>query len=523
MRRTLLSVLLVAAIAAMLINIWHQIGYMPWGTRKFVESAYQVLTYARFLAIPAALFVLLWERGRPTKTLAWVALMLGLPFLGTVLFLFFGLNLRQDRKFKKKQARDADMVERYESQFAEHKGLDLYRELEKQQNQNLRLHRQLISRVTGATPTSAYAWEVFHDGETLFDRMLEDIRQAKHHVHLEYFHFEDDWLGYRVADALSDAVARGVEVRLIYDAVGSRGSRKGFWRKLEKKGVQVCPFFEVRFRHLANGVNYRNHRKIVVIDGETSYTGGFNVSKEYIEGLHDIEDLRPFWRDTHVRFKGAATNYLQMIFCFDWHFSTKEELSGRPYFPEHMPQEGKIAMQVASSGPDTPRNNIKYAYFNIITRAEHYCYLVTPYFTPDESVLVAIRTAALSGVDVRVMLPRRSDSRLVSWASNSYIQELLESRVRVFHYTRGMLHSKVVVADDVVTSIGTANMDSRSHDLNFEVNAMFYDEDFARQERMILERDMELYCTELTLDNWPPPPWHKRLLLGFARAFSPLL
>jgi cardiolipin synthase len=282
----------------------------------------------------------------------------------------------------------------------------------------------------------------------------------------------------------------------------------------------VSPFFEVRFRHLANQVNYRNHRKIVIIDGKIGYTGGFNVSKEYIEGM---DNLKEHWRDTHVRLKGPVVNHLQLCFVFDWRFSYGKELRDKAYFPPKAQHTDTIPIQIASSGPDTERNNIKFAYFNILSRAEKYVYLITPYFTPDKSVLGAMKTAALAGIDVRLMLPQRSDSLFVTLASNSYIKELLEANVKVYHYTKGMLHSKVVLADDIVVSIGTANMDSRSHDLNFEINAFLYNEHIAREERELLEKEMEADCARITLEDWTEPPIHIRLAQGFARAFSPLL
>ena len=525
MRKLLLTLLLLTAVVGILVNVWYQVGYYPYATQGFVERAYDVFGYARFLAVPVAVFAFLYQRGQPTKTLAWIAIMLGLPFLGTVVYLFFGLNMRQDIKFRRKRRRDRAQLEDYTAEVDDGNGDRLMQRLiDERGSKALALQRTLLCNTTGTPPTSAYGYCVFHDGDALFDQIAEDLEAARHHIHLEYFHFEDDWLGERLADILRRKARAGVEVRVIYDAVGSRKAARSFWRKLERAGAQVSPFFAVRFRHLANRINYRNHRKIVVVDGAIAYTGGFNVAKEYIEGVEEVEEIRDHWRDTHVRLRGAAVHHLQMVFACDWRFSQGERLGGDAYFPPLTAEtRGTIPVQIAASGPDTDRNNIKYAYFNILTRAERYCYLVTPYFTPDGSVLAAMKTAALAGIDVRLMMPRRSDSLFVTLASNSYVDELLEAGVRVYHYTRGMLHSKVVVADDVVTSIGTANMDARSHDLNFEVNAILYDEAIAQEEREILECEMEAYCTELNPDNWPDPHLHIRLARGFARVFSPLL
>jgi len=218
-----------------------------------------------------------------------------------------------------------------------------------------------------------------------------------------------------------------------------------------------------------------------------------------------------------------VVNHLQLTFVFDWRFSQGIELKDERYFPKVDPYNDTIPIQITSSGPDTEFNNIKYAYFNILTRAEKYVYLISPYFTPDRSVIAAMKTAALSGIDVRLMIPKRSDSLFVTLASNSYIKELIEAKVKVYHYTKGMLHSKVVVADDVVTSIGTANMDARSHDLNFEINAILYDVQIATDERVILEREMESCCEKITVENWHDPPLHIQFARGFARAFAPLL
>ena len=525
MRKVLLTLLFVTALVAIVVNVWYQLGFYPFDTQRFVEDAYSVFSYARLVAIPVAVFAFLYQRGSPTKTLAWIAVMLGLPFLGTIVYLFFGLNVRQSIKFRRKQQRDAEALRNYEDTISDTSGVDLFDELVGDDDATaLGAQRQLVINTTGAEPTSAYSVKTYHDGRRLYDDVIADIAAAEHHVHVEYFLFEDDWLGERVAAALRAKAREGVEVRLIYDAVGSRSTKRSFWRKLERAGARVEPYFSVRFRHLANRINYRNHRKIIVVDGRVGYTGGHNVAKQYIDGVEGIEGLKEgHWRDTHVRLEGHAVSHLQLVFAFDWRFSNGEEVTGEPYFRTEFPQRAVMPVQIASSGPDTPRNNIKYAYFNLLTRAERYCYMTTPYFAPDSSMLAAMKTAALAGVDVRLLMPKRSDSLIVTLASNSFVAELLEAGVKVYHYTAGMLHSKVVIVDDVAVSIGTANMDARSHDLNFEVNALMYDRELARHERRVLERDMAEGCDLLTTDNWPSPKLHIRIARGFARVFSPLL
>jgi len=522
-RTIVLTGVLLFATLFIIVDVLYHIGVGTDSYQYYLREVNTVLDYARFLAVPAAVFAFMYQhqRGQPEKTLAWIALMLGFPFVGTIAFLFFGLNVRQDLKFRKKQRLDREQRTAYQDTVLDKSGVKLFDKLMASRNSSgLALQRQLVSSTTGSEPTSAYDYCVYHDGADLFDQLVEDLENATHHIHLEYYHFEDDWLGERIGKVLRQKARAGVEVRIIYDAVGSMRSGKSFWRKLEKAGVEVSPFFQVRFRHLANRVNYRNHRKIAIIDGEIGYTGGFNVSKEYIEGL---EDLKEHWRDTHVRMRGPVVNHLQLTFVFDWRFSQGIELDDPRYFPKDDPYEDTIPIQITSSGPDTVHNNIKYAYFNILTRAEKYVYLVTPYFTPDRSVIAAMKTAAFSGVDIRLMLPKRSDSLFVTLASNSYIKELIEANVKVYHYTKGMLHAKVVVADDVVTSIGTANMDARSHDLNFEINAILYDVDIATAERELLQQEMTNDCEEITLENWLDPPLHIQFARGFARAFSPLL
>jgi cardiolipin synthase len=522
-RTFILTAVLVLATVFVVIDVLYHIGLGSNTYGHYISQVANVLDYARFFAIPAALFAFMYQhqRGQPEKTLAWIALMLGFPFVGTIAYLFFGLNLRQSIKFRRKQRLDREKRTTYQNTLLDKSGVKLFDDLmASRKSTGLALQRQLVAETTGSEPTSAYDYCVYHDGTDLFDQMVLDLESAKDHIHLEYFHFEDDWLGERIGKVLREKARAGVEVRVIYDAVGSMSASRSFWRKLEKAGVEVSPFFEVRFRHLANRVNYRNHRKIAVIDGDFGYTGGFNVSKEYIEGL---DELKGHWRDTHIRMRGPVVNHLQLTFVFDWRFSQGIELIDDRYFPNDDPYADTIPIQITSSGPDTEFNNIKYAYFNILTRAEKYVYLVTPYFTPDRSVIAAMKTAALSGIDVRLMLPKRSDSLFVTLASNSYIKELIEANVKVYHYTKGMLHSKVVVADDVVTSIGTANMDARSHDLNFEINAILYDVQIATDEREILEREMESCCEKITAETWHDPPLHIQFARGFARAFAPLL
>ena len=345
---------------------------------------------------------------------------------------------------------------------------------------------------------------------------MQDIRNAKEYIHLEYYIWRGDRLGSRLLDELTKKAAEGIEVRILYDGIGNSRLPKNFFDQFHAAGGYTAAFlprFVVR-------LNYRNHRKLAIIDGKIGYIGGFNVGDEYL-GI--VNRYGP-WRDTHLRFQGDAVDQMQMRFIMDWNFTAKFGLIhlGEKYFPKKEQQIKGVRTQIVSSGPDTQWKNIRNGYFKMINEAESNVFLTTPYFVPDDGIFEALRVAALSGLDVRIIIPGNPDHFFVYWASMSYLGELLEAGVRVYQYEKGFIHAKVLTIDGTVASVGSANMDIRSFDLNFEVNAFMYDAGITK----ILEDDFlkDLHSSvEITKEWYRRRKWWFKVREAIARLISPML
>lgn len=373
-----------------------------------------------------------------------------------------------------------------------------------------------------ATSTAYYTQDndvrFFVDGQSKFEALLNDIRAAKHHIHMEYYIIRDDKLGHAMMEALAQRARAGVEVRFLYDAVGSAWTRRSLFRPLSQAGGKVAAFFPSRIPYLNVRMNNRNHRKLAVIDGAIGYVGGFNIGDEYIGQSPRFGH----WRDTHLRVSGSAVMEMQALFLLDWNAANQEPIPDEfRYFP--MPSEkGQIGMQIVSSGPNSTWEQIRNAYIRMIYSGKHTVFIQTPYFIPDESLLTALKTAALGGIDVRIMLPFRPDHRVVYWASKFYLGELLDVGVKCYLYKNGFLHAKTVVVDNTIASVGTANIDIRSFKLNFEVNALIYDTQKAVELGEIFEADLQ-DCVELTAADYRGRPHINKVVESCARLLSPIL
>jgi len=469
-----------------------------------------------FICVGAVIF---FERKNPASSIAWVLVLVFLPIIGFVAYLFIGSGFKVNKKKKYQiKARTDDLYDNFLR-----KNLNIAEALkfiEKHDNA-ARLMTYLFNEGEGIYTASNEA-EIFLDGNPLFDRMIEDIRQAKNHIHLLYFSFNNDGLGRKISALLTEKARQGVEVRLIYDSLGSRAiSSPPMFRALRRAGGQVRGFSPLlsniasRFR-----LNYRNHRKITVIDGRIGYVGGMNIGDEYL-GLN--KKLRP-WRDTHLRISGQAVWFLQERFLMDWGYSSDsdqdERLNIDKFFP-HLKGEGRLGIQIVSSGPDTEGSPLKSGLLSMIYSARKNVYLQTPYFAPDDSIMDALRVAAQSEVDVRLMLPTLNDHTLSQMSALGYARQALNSGVRVFLY-KGFLHSKTTVSDSLVSSVGTANINNRSYLFDFEVNAFIYDTAFAaRCEQIFLEDQKN--CLELTPQWFEEKSRLNNASYNFARLFAPLM
>lgn len=410
------------------------------------------------------------ERKDPTTTWAWLLIMILLPGIGFIIYLLLGQNLSRERLFKEKTVLDENKRRELSIQFTEssegHSGNDEYLDL-----------MRMNYNHSGAKYTIGNDIEIYYDGEDKFARLLEDLRGAKKYIHIQYYIFRKESIGREIIKVLEEKAAEGVEVRFLVDSMGSYKLTKRSLKKYILNGGKFEIFFPGILPHINTRINYRNHRKVVVIDGEYGYTGGFNVGKEYV----NLDEKVGFWRDTHVRIRGEAVNDLNERFLLDWCYASGEKIDDfTVFYPQYPYKDGDKGIQVVTSGPDHKEEYIKHAYIKMINNAKKNIYLQTPYFVPDEPMLEALKLAALSGVDVRIIIPGKPDHIFMKWAASSYIGDIIEAGGKVYTYENGFIHSKTIVVDGQVASVGTANMDIRSFKLNFEVNVFIYDANVAR-------------------------------------------
>ncbi|MFZ5966710.1 MAG: cardiolipin synthase [Bacillota bacterium] len=461
-------------------------------------------------------YVIFMENKNPSKTISWLLVLFLVPVIGFIFYLFLGHNFRKKNIFKKKRRRDFE----YLTQVANIQR-DAIKDEQLFQDDESFIRKKLISLIlnNSSTPfTINNQSKVLTNGEETFEAIFHALRKAKHHIHLEYFIIKSDRIGNRLKDILVEKAKEGVEVRVIFDSVGSWRLSKAYIQELCEAGVEICGFLPVYFPLLSRELNYRNHRKIIVIDGSVGFLGGINIGDEYLDGSPQLG----FWRDSHIQLVGEAVYSLQNIFIMDWYFVTKQQLElNQRYFPK-LDYCGEQLIQIAASGPDSDWQSIMQAYFTIITSAEKRIWIDTPYLVPDESIMVALKVAALSGVDVRIILPSKPDHTTVYWASMSNIEELLQAGVKIYRYKNGFIHAKILIVDDAVASIGTANMDIRSFQINFEVNAFIYDKDIVtRMEKDFLVdfKDSE----EVFLESYMKRPFLQKVKEATGRLFTPLL
>ena len=462
--------------------------------------------------------VVFFERKNPSATLAWVMALLFLPVAGFILYLFFGQTYRKDKMFRLKKEEDQKLQDLIESEKKE-----LMKEKMKAQvdHTSAKLRRMILMLLQNndAIITINNQVTVYTDGKEKFAALIRDIQAATDFIHLEYYIWKDDGIGNDLRIALTERARAGVEIRLLCDGLGCTGLHRHFFDEFKEAGGKVTVFFPSFLRILNLRYNYRNHRKIAVIDGKTCYIGGFNIGDDYL----GLDKEWGYWRDTAVRIQGYAVLTAQIRFFLDWNFAAKEDLLEYEdrYFPDSADVPG-TPIQVVSGGPDTVFNPVKESYLKMINIATESVYLQSPYFIPDESVLDALRIAALSGIDVRIMMPNRPDHPFVYWAGMSYIRQLLDSGVKAYTYDNGFLHAKTIVIDEIVASVGSANWDVRSFRLNFETNAVMYDPVVAKELKEKFLKDLDV-CSPITFARLDALPWGKRVLQSIARLFSPML
>ncbi|WP_282085410.1 cardiolipin synthase [Aquimarina algiphila] len=447
---------------------------------------------------------------RPTKTLAWLLAIFTIPVGGMFLYLMLGRNRRKNKLF---ELRHTPKITSYIK-----KALDQYSPITEEEYEE---HHKMISLITKNSyfsPCTGNDLKLLKNGRATFQAIFNALEKAEHFIHLEYYIFEEGELTNGLFELFRKKIKNGVKVRILYDGIGSRSLSKKYINKLKHIGVEIHKFLPIHFGKFLSSINYRNHRKIIVIDDEIAFTGGINVSDKYVNGDPDLGA----WYDMHLQLKGPIVHNLQAIFAMDWYLvSGDDEILDISYFHPHKKTDGSTA-QIVHSGPDSDFSATQQMYFSIINEAKEYVYITNPYIIPGESILDALKVASLSGVDVRLLLSDKSDNIIVKWCIRSYFERLLQAGVKIYLFPKGFLHSKTVVADNTISSVGTTNLDVRSFEQNYEVNAVIYDDSFA----VALKNDFLNDCSKsirLNYDTFVLRPWHEKLKEGVAKIFSPIL
>ncbi len=474
---------------------------------KHVFTTLIILLYLYTLV--TIISVLILENRNPVKSISWVLVLLFLPVLGMWLYLLFGQDYRKTKIISAKSIRRANDhpvvpfdVEKLGAMSIEKSQLNLIK---------------LLYNNGDSICYTDNKIDIFSDGESTFKALFEAIENARDHIHIQFFIFDDDKISNKLRELLIQKAGEGVRVRMIYDYWGSFDLSKKYIKSLEDAGVYIMPFLPFKWQiSRTNKINYRNHRKVVVIDGKLGFIGGLNVADRYRYG-----NRLGFWRDTFIKMEGAAVQGLQQLFIVDWFFVDRKLIEGNQYFPTPQRFEQNL-VQIVSSGPDSDWPAILHGIASAIMSASKYIYIQSPYFMPTDEIAACIHMAALSGLDVRLMIPVKSDSRFSDASTASYLEKALEAGVRVFMYQNGFLHSKTIVIDDFISIVGSTNMDERSFEQNFEANAFIYDNKTAFKFRNLFLKDGE-QCEELRLEDWAKRKRRQKLRESFARLFSPLM
>ncbi len=451
--------------------------------RSGLEFIFGHLIFINFIL---AVIIIFFQRKNPQSVWTWLLLLYFIPILGFVFYLFIGTDMHKQKMFRIKEIEDhlneairrqeyslrSKRLEREAPAIADYADLVMY---------NL--------DVAGAVLTDDNDITIFTDGNEKFEALIADMQAAEKYIHIQYYIIKNDVLFERIKGVLAKKAEEGVEVRILYDGMGCRSVKKSCWKKLNNQGIKTSEFFPAILRRLHLRINYRNHRKIVVIDGKIGYVGGFNIGKEYI----GMDDRFGYWRDTHLRMTGSAVASMELRFALDWNYASKENLFMTDRYINKEPFESKqhCDVQIVSSGPDSRYCSIRDNYLRLIGKAEKNIYIQTPYFIPDEAILAALMIAVRSGIEVNVMIPCKPDHPFVYWATYSYIGDLVMEGAKCYTYNEGFLHAKGMIVDDKAMCYGTANMDIRSFALNFEVNAIIYNEEKALQMRKLFDEDLK--------------------------------
>ncbi|WP_062109132.1 cardiolipin synthase [Bacillus niameyensis] len=482
----------------------------------FTSLTAALLSLVLLLNIILAVFVVFLERRDAGATWAWLLVLFFIPVAGFILYLIFGQNLSRKKIFEWKDKNKIGIMEITKNQIE----LLQRGEFPFHDNRTVR-YKDLIYMLLvndRSVLTQDNHVEIFTDGNDKFRSLFKDLNEAKDHIHLEYYIIRKGQLANELLEVLVKKAKEGIAVKVLYDAMGSRRLPRKFFKPLIDAGGKVSAFFPSVIPHLNLQVNFRNHRKLVIIDGKLGYVGGFNIGDEYL----GLNKKFGYWRDTHLKITGQAVYGMHTRFILDWNQASPDKISYEDRLFPVMEPMGDTDIQIVSSGPDSEWEQIKYGVIKLISSAKKYIYIQTPYFIPDASVLDALKIAALSGVDVKLMIPNKPDHPFVYWATYSYVGDLLKTGAKIYIYDNGFIHAKKIIADGKIATIGTANIDVRSFRLNFEVNAFLYDQVLVEQLVDIFHEDMKL-SNELTWEQYQNRSLYIRFKESFSRLLSPIL
>ncbi|MBS1682452.1 MAG: cardiolipin synthase [Bacteroidetes bacterium] len=476
----------------------------------FIEVAYTLM-------VAAVIAKVIMDTDDSVKAAAYILLVIVVPVVGIGVYFTVGLNYRKKSLYSRKLLLNKSQSEEVKLFIA------AYRHQGNVSLEDSFPHFHKINRLFPHVPlcfaTQVNEITLLKNGEEKFPELLKSLKAARHHIHLEYYIYESDNIGHAVADVLIQKAKEGVQVRFIYDDFGSRSIHKSIVPRLRENGVKVFPFYKFKLFRVANRLNYRNHRKIVIIDGETAFVGGINISDKYDNSRQN----KLYWRDAHIKIQGEAIWSLQNIFIADWNFCSGENLGvDASFFKRHFTISSRQWTQVVSSGPDFERPDVLHGYLQAIESATENIFITTPYFIPPKEILTSLKMAAISGVDVRLLVPGISDSYIVNAVSKSYFEDMLVCGVKIYLYEKGFIHAKTIVCDQQLAIIGTTNLDHRSFELNFEVNAILYDHLIAERLKHLFFDDLK-FAKELDAEKWMQRSKLARLLEKTIRLFGPLM
>ena len=462
------------------------------------------------IALVTSLIIILFG-ARPTRSLSWLLIVFIFPFLGVVLYILFGINRRKFKFYELKETSKRKLYEQLNAGEGTENNKVTFKSINKQRLATL------IQKTTHFPVKEGNSLQLLDNSKNAYHVIFENLKGAQKYIHLQYYIFEDGEILNTLCNILETKLIEGVEVRLIYDAFGSYHAKKTHLNKLKLKGAKVYPVMPLKYGSFLFTMNYRNHRKAIVIDGTTGFAGGMNISDRYIKA----KDSLGIWKDIHLQLNGPIVNSLHRVFIKDYYFASGEKLLVSEL---HLPKQintGNVNIQLVAGGPDSKHLSILQQYLMLINVAQKSIYITNPYFIPNQALLEATKMAALSGVDVRVLVPRKTDSSIATYSMFSYFEELMEAGVKIY-LEDTFSHSKVIIVDNEVASVGSGNFDHRSFEHNFETNILIYDKEASNKlTELFIETSKK--CTEVDLKRFKNRALLDKLKEGSARFFSPLL